>query len=66
MFHKVEDASQKTSFLDKAKLAREEREKERLRETSAVVIQKHVRGFITRCRVSRQARWVVSGKENIS
>ncbi|CAG0922443.1 unnamed protein product [Notodromas monacha] len=42
--------------IEKAAAAREGRAQERLRSTSAILLQSAVRGWLTRCRLGREAR----------
>ncbi|KAI5607909.1 ubiquitin-protein ligase E3B, partial [Silurus asotus] len=46
----------KSEFLDKARLAREERKGQKERERAATQIQALVRRFICRCRLQREIR----------
>lgn len=46
--------SQKISFLDKTKAAREERALEKKRDNAIIVIQSWVRGWLTRIKYERQ------------
>lgn len=46
--------SQKTSFLDKTKAAREERALEKKRDNAVIVIQSCVRGWLTRIKYKRR------------
>lgn len=47
----------KSQFLDKARLAREERKGQKEKERAATQIQALVRRFICRCRLQREIRW---------
>lgn len=46
--------SQKSSFLDKTKAAREERETRKKRDNAVIVIQSWVRGWLTRVKYERK------------
>lgn len=46
--------SQKISFLDKTKAAREERALEKKRDNAIIVIQSWIRGWLTRLKYERQ------------
>lgn len=46
--------SQKTSFLDKTKAAREERALEKKRDNAIIVIQSWIRGWLTRIKYERR------------
>lgn len=41
--------SQKGTFLEQTKAAREERALEKKRENAAIIIQAHIRGWLARC-----------------
>lgn len=46
--------SQKNSFLDKTKAAREERALEKKRDTTVIVIQSWIRGWLARIKYERR------------
>lgn len=50
--------SQKTSFLDKTKAAREERALEKKRDNAIIVIQSSIRGWLTRIKYQRNVMYV--------
>lgn len=52
--------SQKTSFLDKTKAAREERALEKKRDNAIVVIQSWIRGWLTRIKYEKKILYVTS------
>ncbi|XP_049776175.1 ubiquitin-protein ligase E3B isoform X1 [Schistocerca cancellata] len=52
MFNKSE--SSKCSFLEQTKAAREERAQEKKREAAAILLQSHVRGWLTRIRFTKK------------
>lgn len=52
MFNKTE--SSKCSFLEQTKAAREERAQEKKKESAAISIQAHVRGWLARRRFSKR------------
>lgn len=50
--------SQKISFLDKTKAAREERALEKKRDNAIIVVQSWIRGWLTRIKYERRILWV--------
>lgn len=46
--------SQKTTFLDKTKAAREERALEKKRDNAIIVVQSWIRGWLARLKYERQ------------
>lgn len=51
MFHKTENV--KGTFLEQTKAAREERALEKRRDYAATLIQKHIRGWLVRIKLTK-------------
>lgn len=50
--------SQKLSFLDKTKAAREERALEKKRDNAIIIIQSSIRGWLTRIKYQQKVMYV--------